>query len=153
MAGTIKDNGTIDTDNGEIIIGGKGNDTIEENVNNTTNVAVVKLKDTDNDGFSQKVSGNDLIISYNKDENGLFQDSITSKDFFRKDGEIAEVKITTKDGYDSIFDVNALKSSVTSWLSKNGFNDVATGMACATDDQRTALNQIFEAVQQQILPQ
>ena len=131
---------------------GDGNDTVEETVDGTGNVATIKLNDTAKDGFSQKVSGNDLIISYNKDESGIFQDTITYKDFFRTSGDVAEVKITTNDGYESTVDVNALKSNVASWLNENGFGDIATGMASATDDQRAALNQIFESCQQQILP-
>ena len=131
---------------------GDGNDMVQVTADGTGNVATIKLNDTAKDGFSQKVSGNDLIISYNKNSSGMYEDTITYKDFFKNLEDIPEIKIKTNDGYESTAKISELKEAIAGWLSSTGYSDIATGMASATEEQINELNCIFAVNQEQILP-
>lgn len=153
-----KGNDTITTsgdygNNTLVFENGDGNDVIIQSSSEDRKADIIKLMGVDKDGFTQAMSGNDLVISYNKDENGIFQDSITIKDFLKNPDDIPTYKIVTKDGYESTADMAKLKEDVVGWLETYTFDDVASGLESATETQIYELNNAFmTANNEQIIP-
>ena len=104
----------------------------------------IELTGVNKNGFIQKVVGNDLVILYNADKQGEYQDSITLKDYLKDVEDMRSITITTKDGIETTTDVEALKADVASWLSSTGFADVETGLASGTEEQVAELVAVFE---------
>lgn len=134
---------------------GDGNDVIEETVKFSRNseADIIKLTGVDKDGFTQKISGNDLVISYNADSEGNYQDSITIKDFLKNPDDIPNYKIVTKDGYESTANLEYLKEEVANWLTTYCYDDVASGLADNHENAIYELNNTFmTANNEQIIP-
>ena len=150
-------------DGEDIIRGGKGNDILRGNTPTTeTTNPDDNAKDTflfyKGDGqdeirdiakddvikfanvnsFTQKLVGDDLVISYNGGN-----DSITITDYL-SNTEIQDFTIITKNGKEYSADVEALKEGVSAWLSENSFTDIATGLTNADEQQVANLAAVFE---------
>lgn len=153
-----KGNDTITTsgdygNNTLVFENGDGNDVIIQSSSEDRKADTIKLNGVDKDGFTQAISGNDLVISYNADSEGNYQDSITIKDFLKNPDDIPNYKIVTKDGYESTANMEYLKEEVASWLATYTFDDVASGLESATETQMYELNNAFmTANNEQIIP-
>ena len=94
--------------------------------------------------FTQKLVGDDLVISYNGGK-----DSITIDNYL---SNISDFTIETKDGTQYSANVDVLKSWVSAWTSATGEADFATALANATSDETAILATIFEQYNFQEVP-
>lgn len=150
-----KGNDTITTygTNTLVFENGDGNDVIIQNHLKTRETDTIKLMGVDKDGFTQAMSGNDLVISYNADSEGNYQDSITIKDFLKNPDDIPSYKIVTNDGYESTADLEYLKEEVAGWLTTYCYDDVASGLEDNHENAIYELNNTFmTANNEQIIP-
>ena len=96
------------------------------------------IKFADVNSFTQKLDGDDLVISYNAGK-----DSITITDYL-SNSNIQDFTIVTKNGKEYSANVDAIKEGVAAWLSNNTFTDITTGLANADEQQVANLAAVFE---------